>query len=560
MFTADRQYRTSFSVGVRSSRGIAMAFVLQRLWRKKTIPPAVAKPTHRLFAKTKVEKTRQVALKTVCDWASEEVKGSRRQVYLVTLPHPRAATSQCGRKLIAPGAMTKAQVLSAVLDACKRPSYTSPKSLNSGDEVRLKQVAVWREYHSPEQDGTMYAHDHIAILAQPQCQFHFLPVKKALLARHGLASHWSCTHQGYWSAVRYCSVASATKPQTALDREPVLWSAIGEHPPLYMCREEPLTAAALRKRSEAKYQAASTRGKMERVTELDVWPIIIEHQFRNGPDDQSAHLKLIAYAKEHCSQAMQAFLFKRRSQLAGLIDSIWQWETVGTTLQEVMEPRAERLARAANEPCVCDGKWPVLIAHSAASNNIPLHLLCRDVVAALTGGRAETTPVVVLAGACGGEGKSLFFKPLQAMFGHEHVFFSPEPGSFPLLDLPGKKVVFLDDWRFNQKVLPFETQCRWFDGSPVYVPRPQNQTGSVGHAVYRGSAPIFVTTKLADIQRMAWLAEADPATGLPRDADASMLYRRLKVYTFFVRMSKPSGQVSCCVRCFAQLLLAQSRM
>jgi hypothetical protein len=138
------------------------------------------------------------------------------------------------------------------------------------------------------------------------------------------------------------------------------------------------------------------------------------------------------------------------------------------------------------------------------------------------------------------------------------VFPCPEPGTFPLLDLPGKKVVFLDDWRFNRSVLPFETQCRWYDGSPVRVQRPQNQTGVMGHVVYQGTAPIFATTKLADMNRLASLSEIDPVTGLAIDADASMLYRRLKVYKFHARIAKPTGQFKYCAACFAQLILSQA--
>ncbi len=178
---------------------------------------------------------------------------------------------------------------------------------------------------------------------------------------------------------------------------------------------------------------------------------------------------------------------------------------------------------------------------------------------ALQQGRSETTPVVVLAGASGGEGKSFFLKPLIPLFSDEYVFPCPEPGAFPLLDLPGKKIVFLDDWRFNRAVLPFETQCRWFDGSTVRVQRPQNQNGVTGHVTYQGTAPIFATTKLVDMERFAKLSEIDAETGLAKDADASMIYRRLKVYKFHTRIPKASGKVKYCPACFAQLVLSQSR-
>ena len=68
--------------------------------------------------------------------------------------------------------------------------------------------------HAETADGQDHAHDHVAVLAA--ASFRFGAVKLALLQRYGLASHWSCTHTGYWSAVRYCCMPSPKKPKAAL--------------------------------------------------------------------------------------------------------------------------------------------------------------------------------------------------------------------------------------------------------------------------------------------------------------------------------------------------------
>ena len=151
-----------------------------------------------------------------------------------------------------------------------------------------------------------------------------------------------------------------------------------------------------------------------------------------------------------------------------------------------------------------------------------------------------------------------FMKPLLSVFSDEHIFPCSEPGTFPLLELPGKKVAFLDDWRFDKTVLPYATQCRWYDGSVVKVSRPQNQTGLTGHVTYRGTAPVFVTTKLDAIERLEWLSAINPATGAPYDTNASMVFRRLKVYKFRVRIVEPDQQIPYCAACFAQLVLNQA--
>ena len=519
---------------------------------------AFTKPSRRLCVKTKMQKPKQVPLVIVDDWENEEKTSCRRLVYLVTLPQPKASHSASGRKLVAPGSMSKEKVLQCLLDSAEHPEYTDGRSVSLQRKVALQQCGVWREFHQPAADGAVFTHDHVPVLAPPQKAFSFAPVKKALLTRHGLASHWSCTHLGYWSAVRYCSVPSPKKLSASLDSSPVLWASSGQHPPLVQCREEPMTAKALSARSEKKYMKAAQEGKAEKIDELDIWPIVVKNNFRNGPDEQTAHIKLIAHTIQYGSKALQRFLFKRRHLLPSLIDSIWQWETISDSLGDACRSRVDTLRLAAHEACRCGGLWPVIVVQSAIANAIDLKELCTDIFKALQVGRAETTPVLVLAGAQGGEGKSYFLKPLLFLYGDDYVFPCPEPGTFPLLDLPGKKVVFLDDWRFDKSVLPYATQCRWYDGSVLRVQRPQNQTGLTGHVVYRGSAPIFATTKLDDMERLEWLSTINPVTSVPYDTNASMCFRRLKVYKFRFRIPKPGRQIPYCPACFAKLVLSQA--
>ena len=166
---------------------------------------------------------------------------------------------------------------------------------------------------------------------------------------------------------------------------------------------------------------------------------------------------------------------------------------------------------------------------------------------------------VVLAGAHGGEGKSAFLKGLSAVYGSEHLFYAPQKTSFPFFGLEHAKVALLDDCRFEPSVIPFATQCLWFDGSPLPVARPQNQAHAIGHSLCRGSAPIFITTKLQDLNRLRGLAAPARAAGQPADGDASMVLRRLQVYTFNTRVPAPAKELPTCARCFAQCVSAQAR-
>ena len=352
---------------------------------------------------------------------------------------------------------------------------------------------------------------------------------------------------------------SPTKPTDSLDREPLLWAKTGVHPPLHECCHEPLTAVALSaKRLKMEHKAAECGDKEPRLTEFDVYPLVVKNGFRNTSNSRTAHLELIAFAKESCSPGMQAFLFKIRARLPSLIDDVWQWEEVGDTLAPARRSREEGMHDALGSACVCKGGYAAALGAALVANNINIRQLCTEIMAAMHHGRSERTPVLVFAGKRGGEGKSMMLKALLSVYGHEHVFSKPECGNFPLVDLPGKKVVFLDDWRFDDSVLSYSTQCLWYDGSTFPIARPQNQPGVQGHLMYQGDAPIFVTTKLKDIEALRVNAADDPATGSPYDAEASMILRRLHVYEFTCRIPKPARTLPYCGHCFAKLVLVQA--
>ena len=94
--------------------------------------------------------------------------------------------------LVASSSLAKDVVIEKLKDAFAQPAYAN--SWQAHGSIELVRVGVWREYHSPVSAAAPEQHDHIAVLAA--APFRYLPVKRALLQRHGLASHWSCAHTG----------------------------------------------------------------------------------------------------------------------------------------------------------------------------------------------------------------------------------------------------------------------------------------------------------------------------------------------------------------------------
>ena len=515
----------------------------QRRLRGKTPPAWVARG--------------QISLPEPLELPDEARPDARRQVYLVTFPFPKQQRSTTGEVLVPSSSMSKEDLVQRMLEALARPEVIH--YLQSHGPIPVKRVGCWREFHKAGAAGAAEAHDHLAVLAAEH--FRFKGVKLALLRRSGLASHWSCSHDGYWSCVRYCSQPSPKKPAASLDLQPFLWDESGVHPPLEDCREEPVTAKALHaKRQKLMMQAREAGQSDPKVTDLDVWALVVRLGLRNTADNRQVHFQLVAHAKKHCGDAMVQYLFKRRAQLPQLIDDIWLWENAEAEAAEAGRSRFQAMELAFDSPCVCNGEWPRYVLKNFEINRINIPELCYDIRNALANGRSETTPVVVLAGVCGGEGKSVFLKPLHSIFDRFVFNVTKEAGNFPWLDLPGSKVAFLDDFRFDEDALSFSSLCLWFDGSALPIGRPQNVRGATGNFVYKGSAPIFITTKTSDLAWVEQQAQVNPATGAPWDAEAAMLMRRIKIYNFTVKVPKPARKLPFCGRCFAHFLHTYASM
>ena len=253
---------------------------------------------------------------------AEGIESRGRNVYLVTLPRRKQAMDAAGRQLVAPGSKTRKQILQIFLECCANPIYVSASALSTQMPVPIKHTGVFRELHAEDSGGDQGIHDHLPVKALRD--FMYMPVKRALLERHGIASHWSCSHTGYWSVIRYLHHPTPKKPAASLDKEYIVWAAQGEkHPLLQDCMNEPTTAAALEARRLKTDRQAAEKGKPSaRISEIDIWPIVVRNNIRNTPDDMNAAEALMAWAVDCASKPMVDFLFKHRARLNGLIDDI----------------------------------------------------------------------------------------------------------------------------------------------------------------------------------------------------------------------------------------------
>ena len=129
-------------------------------------------------------------------------------------------------------------------------------------------------------------------------------------------------------------------------------------PPVFDCCYEPVTTKALdSKKQKLVHEAAEAGEKEPKVTDLDTWALVVRVGVRSTPDSRSADVQLASYAKQHCGEAMAHALWRRRHQLANLIDGVWKWENIEATAAETHLTRVQILESftSPETPCECRG-------------------------------------------------------------------------------------------------------------------------------------------------------------------------------------------------------------
>ena len=286
---------------------------------------------------------------------------------------------------------------------------------------------------------------------------------------------------------------------------------------------------------------SAAKGKAEqRVREVDLWPIIIKENIL--PDEVCAE-KLMAYAKRSGGRALVEFCFANWDKLPAIVAKSWKTETVEDLVAVAAQSRMEILEQACAASCTCGGQWVDFARAILSQNGRNPVQWCKAVTDSLVVGRSKGN-LVCHAGFEGNEGKSFLFRPLPLVFGEDNVFVTPPKSAFPLLGLEKARVVWLDDWRFNEDIVSWAVQLLWFEGTSFVIARPQNLFS--GHLRYVKDDPIFITTLQADLHALK---------GKLKQGDVDMMLKRLTVFEFQHKVHIPAHVAKGCPSCFARFLL-----
>ena len=232
--------------------------------------------------------------------AQDQDDSALQQVYFITISRTCVDTADHASDLRNPGELTREEIATAIRDAFDKPAEGGRAGRpRESDEPRVVMLVVFREHHA---DGSVHYHAAVKLASK----MRFLPAKRALRERRQLASHFSCSHKQFWSAVRYGFIPSPDKP--TVDSGPHTWSSTGRTMDLFALSQEPFEAEMWRRRREAKDAESYVTEEKRSFTKMDLTSVII-----------SKHLytkeAVVAYVQDHGTALMQAYVNRVQRRL-----------------------------------------------------------------------------------------------------------------------------------------------------------------------------------------------------------------------------------------------------
>lgn len=365
-------------------------------------------------------------------------------VYLVTFASiipDTAANAQEPLKTL--DGVSRVAIRDAVLDAIANPVDMRRGGRPCNDKAEADRMAVFLE--TP-------LHFHVALRLSRRTVF--MPYKLALRQRSGLASHWSCTHTEFCSAVRYGYFTTDHKPE--VDMKPLGWSIGGEGFNFYDESLENWNAAAYRKKRENAAAGRAPGAQVDRKRQKKAGTTFRKLDFNALVMDESltTPCAVLAHAQATGDEGLMHFVSNNQDKLETYIQHAAQWANAAESAQTEKQSDWQLVQQRAGEKCNCPGglcQWwhaadDFLIRNAATIDRGELAAALANVIRF---GPGKTTRVPLIAGVSNAA-KTLMFQPIVPLFGFRNVVHRPaERATMALANvaLKGKRFIFWDENR-----------------------------------------------------------------------------------------------------------------
>lgn len=375
-------------------------------------------------------------------------------------------------------------------------------------------------------------HYHVAIKLERKQRW--LKIKRFLLDHFDISVHFSSAHHNYFSAWEYV---------TKSDREYLQSPGHTDLTNGKVPQTDSASVAITLQRNESDIEDDDTasersRKRKKRITSLQVSEIVEAKSIKTRTE-------LLALARQQKTEGksdLAEFIMNRQPKVINhIITTTWDMLNAEENLARSKKTRMELLGEAAESGCIenCQGRWLQCAKEVLATNGIELRQFASAIYTLLEKGRGKYRNLMLVGPAnCG---KTFLLKPLNVMY---HTFTNPASGTFAWIGVDKKECIFLNDFRWNEKIIPWHDLLLLLEGEPVHFSAPKSHFSE--DILLDADTPVFATSK----HTLAYVRG-----GTVDERETEMMSVRWNVFTLTQQISEDRQiRMKPCPHCFASLV------
>jgi hypothetical protein len=386
-------------------------------------------------------------MRAVLDMAGAERDQAHQFVYLGTaasiLPETAEVTNLKDVSQFSPEDISK-----MVRDSFDNPLRRDPRR---GGRPRATEGYVDKIVVKPEKHQSGKIHYHWAV--KLFSKLNFLQAKTTMRERHQIATHWSCSHTHFYSALRYLTFPSPKKPEQIDLKCLHVWTCDERELDLFAESQQPFQAAAWRRRREEHEREAAggpaggpPKKKAARFSKIDFTALVIDKGLKTSA-------QVLAYFQDFGSAVMQEFGSRNQRRLKEFLQDADEWAQAREQANAEREGDWAILCRHADMQCPHGEECPYAKAVATLFDRNK-HCLNPDALAVsiravINTGPSKTTRIPTIVGPTN-SGKTTLVACFDDLYGKKNVHHKPALKSrFALRNLLKENVRLLwwDDFR-----------------------------------------------------------------------------------------------------------------
>ena len=211
-------------------------------------------------------------------------------------------------------------------------------------------------------------------------------------------------------------------------------------------------------------------------------------------------------------------------------------------IERLAKTRVALLEEQRDQDCTdgCEGRWLTLATDILNRNDIQATVFSKAVFELLDKGRGKYRNLMITGPAnCG---KTFILLPITVIY---DCFSNPASNTFAWVGAEKAEVIFLNDFRWQPKLIQWQDLLLLLEGGLVHLPAPETHYSQ--DLTLAGSTPVFATSKHGIIYI---------AGGVVEERETEMMSVRWRQFTFHSQIpAAEQMSVPPCGHCFSRLVL-----